>query len=264
MFGTHRRPNAEFHFPNLVPVGGIRLAAVGAVAAVALAGCSSHSSTPTTSKAPSTPTSTTPTSSTTSAPPTSAAPRVGEDRLSSILLTVGEGNAIMGSTDMQDFGGPTTLDTNLFQVSNADCLGAAHIVQPPIYADSGYTAVKFDVLREQGQRYTHSIEQGVTTFPAADQALSFVQASAAKWKACAGQTVSDGLNGTALQWTFANFAGDPPKISLIMNRHNARGWACQRALSAVWNLVIDVKACDFKIGNEGVVAADKIAAKATQ
>lgn len=49
-----------------------------------------------------------------------------------------------------------------------------------------------------------------------------------------------------------------------MNRHNARGWACQRALSAVWNLVIDVKACAFKIADQGVQAADKIAAKATQ
>jgi hypothetical protein len=260
MFGTRRRLNAEFHFPNPLPVGGIRLAAVGAVAAVALTGCSTHSSTPTTSKAPSTPTSTMPTSSATAAPPTSTAPRVREDRLSSILLTVDEGNAIMGSTDMQDFGGLTNLDTNVFNVSNADCLGAAHIVQPAVYSDSGYTAVQFDVLREQGQRYTHSIEQGVTTFPAADQALSFVQSSAAKWKACAGQSISE----LPLQWTFANFAGDPPKVSLIMNRHNARGWACQRALSAVWNLVIDVKACDFKIGNEGVQASDKIAAKATQ
>jgi serine/threonine protein kinase len=201
------------------------------------------------------------TSSTTSAPPTSTARRVGEDRLSSVLLTADEGNVIMGSTAMEDFGGQTNLDPNVFPVSNPDCLGAAHIVQPAVYADSGYTAVKFDVLREQGERYTHSIEQGVTTFPAADQALSFVQASGAKWKACAGQTVDEGSGFT---WTFANFAGDPPKISLIMNRHNARGWACQRALSAVWNLVIDVKACDFKIGNEGVQAADKIAAKATQ
>jgi serine/threonine protein kinase len=240
------------------------LLTVAVVAAAILVTVITSQQQKTTSKAPSMSTSTMPTSSATSAPPTSTAPRVREDRLSSILLTVDEGNAIMGSTDMQDFGGPTTPDTNLFTVSNADCLGAAHIVQPAVYADSGYTAVKFDVLREQGQRYTHSLEQGVTTFPAAEQALSFVQASAAKWKACAGQSVSDGLNGTSLQWTFANFAGDPPKISLIMNRHNARGWACQRALSAVWNLVIDVKACDFKIGNEGVVAADKIAANATQ
>src|SRR5262249_3855048 len=214
--------------------------------------------------ATSTPTSTTPTTSQTTSTPTSTAPRVPEDRLSEILLTADEGNAIMGSTNMEDLGGSTTLDTNALAVSNPDCLGAAHIVQSAVYADSGYTATKFDVLHEPGQRYTHQLEQAGTTFPSADQALAFVQAQAGKWKACAGQTVTDALNGGPLTWTFANFMGDPPKISLIMNRHNARGWACQRTLSAVWNLVIDVKACDFKIGNEGVQAADKIAAKATQ
>jgi hypothetical protein len=189
---------------------------------------------------------------------------VPEDRLSSFLLTVDEGNAIMGSTNMEDLGGSATLDTNAFAVSNPDCLGAAHIVQPPVYADSGYTAVKFDVLHEPGQRYTHSIEQAVTTFPSADQALAFVQTSAGKWKACAGKDISDSLNGGALQWTFGNLVGDPPKISMIMNRHNARGWTCQRVLSAVWNAVVDVKACAFKISDQGIQAADKIAAKATQ
>ena len=29
---------------------------------------------------------------------------------------------------------------------------------------------------------------------------------------------------------------------MTMNRHRARGWTCQRVLSAVWNAVIDVKA----------------------
>ena len=65
------------------------------------------------------------------------------------------------------------------------------------------------------------------------------------------------------QWTFGNLVGDPPKITM-MNRHNARGWTCQRVLSAVRNAVIDVKACAFKISDQGVQAADKIAAKATQ
>jgi PknH-like extracellular domain len=104
----------------------------------------------------------------------------------------------------------------------------------------------------------------VRTFHSADQAVAFVQASAGKWKACAVQDVSDSLNGTTLQWTFGNLVGDPPKISMIMNRHRARGWTCQRALSAVWNAVIDIKACGFKIADQGVQAADKIAAKATQ
>jgi hypothetical protein len=205
MFGTHRRVKAELHFPDLMPVGGVRLAAVVTALAVALAGCSTTSKTPTTSKATSTPTM--PTTSQAPSTPTPTAPRVPEDRLSSILLTVDEGNAIMGATNMEDLGGLATLDTNAFAVSNPDCLGAAHIVQPPVYS--------------------HSMA-----------------------------ALSRGPSG--ISW------GDPPKISLIMNRHNARDWTCQRALSAVWNVVIDAKACAFKIANQGVQVADKIAAKATQ
>ena len=119
-------------------------------------------------------------------------------------------------------------------------------------------------LHEPGDRYTHSVEQALTTFQSADQALAFVQRSAGKWNACAGQNISESLNGGSTQWTFGNLVGDPPKITMIMNRHNARGWTCQRVLSAVRNAVIDVKACAFKISDQGVQAADKIAAKATQ
>ena len=243
-----------------------RFAAVLAAAAVTVAGCSSPSKAPATSSATSAPTSAAPTSaptSTATSPPTSTAPRVPEDRLSSFLLTADEGNAIMGTNGMQDLGGLSTMDTNAFAVSNPDCLGAAHIVQPPVYSDSGYTAVQFDVLHEPGLRYTHSIEQALTTFQSADQALAFVQTSAGKWKACGGQEISESLNGSTLHWTFGNLVGDPPKISIIMNRHNARGWTCQRVLSAVRNAVIDMKACAFKISDQGMQAADKIAAKAT-
>jgi hypothetical protein len=257
MFGTRIRLMAEFH-------SGVGLAAVMTAGALAMAGCSSPSKAPATSPATSAPTSAAPTSSQAASPPTSTAPRVPEDRLGTFLLTADEGNAIMGSTDMQDLGGLATLDTNAFPVSNPDCLGAAHIVQPAVYSDSGYTAVKFDVLHKPGVRYTNSIEQALTTFQSADQALAFVQTSAGKWKACAGQDINEPFNGGALHWTFGNLVGDPPKISLIMNRHNARGYTCQRVLSAVRNAVIDVKACAFKISDQGIQAADKIAAKATQ
>ena len=131
MFGAHVRLPA------------MRLATtLAAVGVVAMAGCSSASKAPASSPATSAPTSAAPKSSAASSPPTSTAPRVPEDGLSSFLLTVDEGNAIMGSTEMQDLGGLAAMDTNAFAVSNPDCLGAAHIVQPPVYSDSGYTAVE--------------------------------------------------------------------------------------------------------------------------
>ena len=251
MFGIHRR------FDLVIRVFGVLM-----LAAVVLAGCSKSSTPSNTSSTPATQssaTSQTATPTTTSAPPT-----VAPNHLSSILLIPQEADTIMGAKGMQDIGGLGSADTNVFTMSNADCLGAAHIVQPAVYADSGFTAILFDVQHEPGNRYTHSIEQAVTSFPSADQALAFVTGQAGKWKACAGQHVTDALKGTNSSWTFGDFVGDVPKIAMRYNRLNARGWTCQRALDAVLNVVIDVKACAYKIDNEGIQAADKIAAKATQ
>jgi hypothetical protein len=265
MLGMRRWLKVEMHFP--VPAagrvgGGIRVAAIVTAGAVALAGCSSKSTTSKSTSTPANPSSTTSqaTSTTTTTP---APPTVAPDHLSSLLLVPQEADPIMGATGMQDIGGLGSPDTNVFTMSNPDCLGAAHIVQPSVYADSGYTAILFDVQHEPGNRYTHSIEQAVTSYPSAGQALAFVTGEVGKWKACAGQSVTYALKGASTSWTFGDVVGDAPKIALRYNRHNARGWACQRALSAVLNVVIDVKACAFKIDNEGMQVADKIAAKAT-
>jgi serine/threonine kinase PknH len=243
--------------------GSIRVAAILAAGAVALPGCSSNSTPSKASSTPAAPTSAT-SQATTTTTTTSAPPTVAPDHLSSILLVPQEADPIMGATGMTDLGGMGSTDPNAFEMSNPDCLGAAHIVQPPVYADSGYTAILFDVLHEPGNRYTHSIEQAVTSYPSAQQAAAFVTAQAGKWKACAGQNVTDSLKGANSYWTFGDFAGDVPKIALRYNRLNARGWACQRVLNASLNVVIDVKACSFKIGDEGIQVADKIASKANQ
>jgi PknH-like extracellular domain len=266
MLAICRWLTVDMHYP--VPAAGrvagvIRVAAIMTAGAVALAGCSSKS---TTSKSTSTPantsSTTSQTTSTTTTPP--PPPTVAPDHLSSLLLVPQEGDPIMGANGMQDIGGFGSPDTNAFTMSKPECLGAAHIVQPSVYEDSGYTGILFDVEHEPGNRYTHSIEQAVTSYPSADQALAFVTGQVGKWKACAGQNVTDSLKGAPTSWTFGELVGDAPKIAMRYNRHNARGWTCQRALSAVMNVVIDVKACAFKIDNEGIEVADKIAAKAAQ
>lgn len=170
----------------------------------------------------------------------------------------------MSTGGMQDQGSFSGADTNVVTMSNPDCLGAAHIVQPSVYSDSGYTAIRVDMLREPGVRYTHDVGQAVASFPSADEAIAFVKGSATKWQACAGKNVTDTLNGNATQWTFGNLVGEVPKIALLYSKQGARGWTCQRALSAVLNLVIDVKACGYNVVDQGLQVADKIAAKATQ
>ena len=104
----------------------------------------------------------------------------------------------------------------------------------------------------------------IPPFPTADQALAFVNKSVGNWRACNGKSVGDALAGSSMPFTFGNEVGDPPKISILYNRQNARGWACQHTLSAVLNVVIDVKACSFKVANQGIEAADTMAAKVNQ
>ena len=103
------------------------------------------------------------------------------------------------------------------------------------------------------------------SFPSADLALAFLQNSAVKWRACAGQTITETPStGQTKRYTFGNFVGDVTTIALLNTLEGGGGYACQHVLSAVSNLVIDVNACGYQISDQGRQIADKIAAKATQ
>jgi hypothetical protein len=232
---------------------GARTAAVmTAGVVVAVAGCSAPSS-HTASPAPATSTHATP------------MPTVAPDRLDSILLTPQEANTLLGSANMET-SVPINHETytkNLPTVSNPDCLSTVGIILDPVYRGSGYTALSTDILLDS----KHQLSQAVASFPSADQALAFVENLAGRWKACAGQTitaqtipVAGGISSDA-QYTLGSLIGDVPTIALSQN--GASG-DCQRALSAVSSLVIDVEACSSPLTDQGRQIADKMAGKATR
>ena len=103
------------------------------------------------------------------------------------------------------------------------------------------------------------------TFPSADKATQFVQNSADKWNSCANQTVTaTNSAGETIKWALASLNGKPPKITLNETQIGAtNNWGCQRALSAVSNVVVDVNACGYHITDEGGQIADKMVAKVT-
>jgi hypothetical protein len=73
--------------------------------------------------------------------------------------------------------------------------------------------------------------------------------------------MTDGSQTTP--WTFADLNGAPPKIVQRHTQTVADGRGCQRTLSAVTNVVIDVEACGPSIANEAGEIADQMAARAT-
>jgi hypothetical protein len=198
-----------------------------------------------------------------SAQPT--APMVTPERLESILLTAAQVNSIMGASTMQAGKVGQAPANASAQLSKPECNGALYPGESPTYSGSGYTKLNYLVLAEPGDHNDHFVDQDVATFPSADLARAFLKTSADQWKSCAGQVVTGSYdNGNPFRWTFGNLVGDVPKISQFDTQEDGGGWACQHVLSAVSNLVIDVRACGYQITDEASRIADEIAANATR
>jgi len=206
-----------------------------------------------------------PTKHTANTTTTTPLPTVAPDRLDSILLSVSDVNTLMGATGMQLNGGiDHATGPGPGTVSNPDCLGTLFAGIDAVYQGSGYTGISWQELREPGNTWQHLVDQDVVSFPSADLALDFVKNSAVKWRACAGQAVNLTAGGQVFRQTFGDVVGDVPRITQPNTQEGGNGYACQHALSAVSNLVIDISACGYQISDQATQIADKMAAAATQ
>jgi serine/threonine kinase PknH len=181
--------------------------------------------------------------------------------LSSILLSAADTSSIMGVPSMEPANQTEQMLTSSGTLSNPACLGAFEPIQAAAYQGSGFTAV-----RGQGLRSTNPpnrVYAAAVGFPSAETAHAFVRTSADNWKACGGQTVTMTGGSETNQWMFADLNGAPPKIVQRRMQPATGGRVCQRTLSAVSHVVIDVEACGLSITNEGSQIANQMAAKVT-
>lgn len=93
------------------------------------------------------------------------------------------------------------------------------------------------------------------------QALGFVTAQAARWRECAGKTVTQTNSGKSSQWAFRQVTGDRLKISLLRDPAGGpKDVTCEHVLSAVSNLVLDVNVCAPQVTDQAGQVADAMAA----
>lgn len=224
-----------------IVVGGpaATLATMGVV--MALAACSGHGAPPTSTTTP--------------------IPTVAPERLDSILLTEGEAGTIMGKGSTASQIAHQT-DTTARELNKPDCLGAYVSGADTVYKDSGYTAISV-VRVEDNEDPSHYILQFVVSFASADQAAAFVKSSVPKWKACVGQNITSQSGDQYHRFTLGPLVGDAPKIALLETKEAGNGYACQHALDAVSNVVVDVEACGYDISDQARQAVDNIVAKVT-
>jgi PknH-like protein len=190
---------------------------------------------------------------------TSLIPRpVVERELDALLLGPEQINPVMGANALAVTRRHDAMSDDSATMKPPECLAIDGAAQAPVYANSGFTAVRDRALND-GDNFTHYVEQAVVLFPTAKQAGLFVIASALRWPACHGYTHIQ--SGT--QWTVAPISDDDGALSTIATQQNARagGWACGRALARNNNVIIDVNTCSPDPKNSAVEIANQIAAK---
>ena len=189
-------------------------------------------------------------------------PVLATGQLPSVLLTASEVDAIMGTTNIQ----PDTIFERMAaeppSLSDPSCLGAFQTGDATVYQGSGFTGVRRQRLEaKNGEDRTDLVFQTAVTFPSAEQANAFLTASADKWAACAGQTVTRTDGDKTYNWTFGDLTRTDAHIAQSKTYEGGSGWACQHALRTTSNVVVEALACNDHIGDEATRVTDKIVAK---
>jgi hypothetical protein len=223
-----------------------QLTAALAVAGICIltAGCSSSNQ--------GTKTSTTTTTTTTTAPP------LAETALDGLLLGPEQVNTAMGATEMAVTKTHTSMSDDSATMTPKECLAIDGSAQAQVYADSGYTALRDQTLQE-GDNFTHYVEQAVVFFPSAKQAGAFFNVSAQQWPACHQYTHTQ----TNSEWTVGPVSNTNGTLSTSATQQNANapGWSCGRAMAIKNNVVIDINTCSANPADSAVNIANQIAAK---
>lgn len=183
---------------------------------------------------------------------------VVEREIDTLLLAPEQINAAMGAKDMAVRNKRVAMSDDSATMKPTECLAIDGSVQAPVYAGSGFTAVRDEALND-GDNFTHYAEQAVVLFPIAKQANAFFTASAKQWSTC--HHFSHIQSGT--EWTVGYVSNDNGVLSTVAAQDNAKagGWACGRALVVRNNIIVDVNTCSPNPGSSAVDIANQIAAK---
>ncbi len=225
------------------------LALVGAGIGVVMlaAGCSSSKSAP--GPAPAT---------------TSAAKApLAEAALQGLWLSPAEINTVMGATDMEVAGTYNTFVDDTKTVPDKACRVTAIDADVDSYADSGWTAMREQSLRERGPHPAHYADQVVVLFPSADKAAAFYTATAQRWPACENREFTRTPPGkTSQQWTVGPISNNSGTLSNNITEQGGSGELCERAVTVSNNVAVDISTCSHSnAAGTAINIAHQIAAK---
>lgn len=237
-----------------------RVSAAVLITGLLVAGCGGTTTKDAASTAASTAADTTAASTT-----VSAAPPLTEAALDGLLLTPADIEAITGVTGMTVAATSNALATDLQVAADAPperiaCVGIAGTAEAQAYAGAGSTAVRDQLLTAPGEKgASRTAAQSAILFDSAEKAAAFVTGSAERWSTCKE------FKGAGSATTVDPVATTDGVVSTTMTTTDSNGAkvACQRALTAANNVVVEASACSAAAPDAAVAMARRIAEKVT-
>ena len=191
-------------------------------------------------------------------------PLLTEAKLNHVLLSIGELNGIVGSTQMRVTSELEEMTDHSGEVSDPDCLGAIYGAEEPVYAGSGWTAMRDQVAREPSEDNEHWVEQTAVLYPSAGKAQKFFDESKSSWQKCANYSISVNDGDATYLWQIDKASAQDTVVTQVTTQEDAEGWECQHALSMVSNLTVEAWACGYGIKDEAATIADEMVANAAK
>ncbi len=203
----------------------------------------------------------TPTAAPSPVPTTQPAPPPGP-KLEGLLLSPEQINAAMGVTAMavtETYTAMTDVGANVS--NNKACLPLVAPAEASVYAGSGWSAM-------HGQNTTQQpppgkgVDEYVVSFPSAQDAAAFFNASAQRWPGCANQQIPY-ANGVVSTVGAVSNTNDTLSAPITQKSTDGRLVLIQRALTVANNVVIDVwvGGLDWNAPDFAAIIAHEIAAK---
>ncbi len=197
-----------------------------------------------------------PPSTTTTPPPP---PPISPAALAGLLLDTDTINALINSGELAV--DPKHTTTKLF-TDTADhpaCGGVLVNASKQVYDGSGWVAAQTQALRDNTTRQ-HVVYESVISYPSARTATKMVAQEAHNWQRCNGRSITTTATSYPAQtWFVATVDNHDGMLTALMNQEGARGWACQHALTARNNIVIDIEVCGADITHQATAIAKKVA-----
>jgi hypothetical protein len=181
-------------------------------------------------------------------PPTTA------ESLPALLLSAPEvaaaldGDELTITSDVSRMWNDGHMSTDGGRVDATGCLAIVGAAQQGVYAESGWTGMRGQVLREPptAPQWSHYTVQAVVLFPTAAAAVEFFTKSQSSWAGCSDRELTYPQAPAPEQlWSVGPSRTSLGVLTVSRAQRGPQRWFCQRALTVRASVAVDVEACSL-------------------